>query len=47
MPFVHNWGISDGIFEEDGVVKYGATDPRMKDALEWLQRCYAEGRIDM
>ena len=47
MPFVHNWGISDGIFEEDGVVKYGATDPRMKDALEWLHRCYAEGLIDM
>ena len=46
MPFIHNWGIAETFFEEDGQVKFGATDPRMKEALEWLSRCYAEGLID-
>ena len=46
MPFIHNWGIAETFFAEDGQVKFGATDPRMKDALEWLSRCYAEGLID-
>lgn len=47
MPFIHNWGIAETFFAEDGTVKYGAIDPRMKEALEWLHRCYAEGLIDM
>ena len=46
IPFIHNWGIAETFFEEDGQVKFGATDPRMKDALEWLNRCYAEGLLD-
>ena len=46
MPFIHNWGIAETFFAEDGQVKFGAADPRMKDALEWLHRCYAEGLID-
>ena len=46
MPFIHNWGIAETFFAEDGQVKYGATDPRMKDALEWLARCYKEGLLD-
>ena len=46
IPFIHNWGIAETFFAEDGTVKFGATDPRMKDALEWLHRCYAEGLID-
>ena len=46
IPFIHNWGIAETFFAEDGQVKFGATDPRMKDALEWLARCYAEGLID-
>ncbi len=46
MPFVHNWGIAEYFFAEDDVVKFGATDPRMKDALSWLNKCYAEGLID-
>ena len=46
IPFIHNWGIAETFFAEDGVVKFGATDPRMKDALEWLSRCYAEGLLD-
>ena len=46
IPFINNWGIAETFFAEDGQVKFGATDPRMKDALEWLNRCYAEGLID-
>ena len=46
MPFIHNWGIAETFFAEDGKVKFGATDPRMKDALEWLARCYKEGLLD-
>lgn len=46
MPFVHNWGIDETFFAEDGVVKFGAIDARMKDALAWLNRCYTEKLID-
>ena len=46
IPFIHNWGIAETFFAEDGQVKFGATDPRMKEALEWLNRCYAEGLLD-
>lgn len=46
IPFINNWGIAETFFAEDGKVKFGATDPRMKDALEWLNRCYAEGLLD-
>ena len=46
MPFVHNWGIAETFFAEDGKVKFGATDPRMKEALEWLHRCYEEKLLD-
>ncbi|MBR3107214.1 MAG: extracellular solute-binding protein [Clostridia bacterium] len=46
IPFVHNWGIAETFFAEDGQVKFGATDPRMKDALEWLHRCYEEKLLD-
>ncbi len=46
MPFVNNWGIAEYFFAEDNVVKFGATDPRMKEALAWLNKCYAEGLID-
>lgn len=46
MPFVHNWGIAEYFFAEDGKVKFGAIDARMKDALTWLNKNYAEGLID-
>ena len=46
MPFVHNWGIAETFFAEDGQVKFGATDPRMKEALTWLNRCYSEQLLD-
>ena len=46
MPFVHSFGIEEFFFAEDDVVKYGAIDPRMKEALTWLSKCYTEGLID-
>ena len=46
MPFVHSWGIEETFFAEDDVVKFGAIDPRMKEALTWLSKCYTEGLID-
>lgn len=47
MAFINNWGIAETFFAEDGKVKFGATDARMKEALEWLHRCYEEKLIDM
>ena len=46
MPFVNSWGIEETFFAEDNTVKFGATDARMKDALTWLNKCYANGLID-
>ncbi len=46
MPFVHSYGIEEFFFAEDDVVKLGAIDPRMKEALTWLSKCYTEGLID-
>lgn len=40
-------GINEDFFEEDGVVKFGATDPRMYEVIEWLRDLYAEGLIDV
>lgn len=37
---------NDDFFIEDGDLKYGPTDPRYKDALEYLNKLYAEGLID-
>ncbi len=46
MPFVNSWGIEETFFAEDDVVKFGAVDARMKDALAWLNKCYEAGLID-
>lgn len=46
ISLTYNWGIDDTFFEEDGQVKFGFTDPRMKEALTWMAKCYAEGLID-
>ena len=46
MPFVHSFGVEETFFAEDDVVKFGATDARMKEALTWLSKCYTEGLID-
>jgi putative aldouronate transport system substrate-binding protein len=39
-------GIKEDYFAEDGVVKYGALDPRFKAAVEIARRWYADGLID-
>ncbi len=46
ISLIYSWGTAEFFFEEDGVVKMGATDPRMKEALTWLNKCYAENLID-
>lgn len=36
----------DDFFIEDGKIKYGPTDPRYKDALQYLNKLYKEGLLD-
>jgi len=37
---------TDDFFIEDGKIKYGPTDPRYKDALQYLNKLYSEGLLD-
>ncbi|TBL75331.1 extracellular solute-binding protein [Paenibacillus thalictri] len=37
---------TDDFFVEDGKIKYGPTDPRYKDALQYLNKLYSEGLLD-
>lgn len=46
IPFIFSWGIEEEFFEENGKIVYGAIDPRMKDALAWINKAYTEGLID-
>lgn len=47
MVFGYAWGLQDDeFFIEDGKVKYGAADPRMKELITWLAKLYSEGLID-
>jgi putative aldouronate transport system substrate-binding protein len=38
--------VIEDYFAEDGVIKYGALDPRLKEAVEIARKWYAEGLID-
>ena len=38
--------VIEDYFVEDGVVKYGVLDPRLREAVEIARRWYAEGLID-
>ncbi|MBQ3667897.1 MAG: extracellular solute-binding protein [Clostridia bacterium] len=40
-------GINEDFFVEDGEVKFGATDPRFYEVIEWLRDLYADGLIDV
>lgn len=46
--FDASFGIDEDFYvSEDGSeILFGATDPRMKDALTWLNKLYAEGLLD-
>jgi putative aldouronate transport system substrate-binding protein len=47
IVFAQAWGLkSEEFFLEDGKVKFGATDQRMRDALTWVTKLYKEGLID-
>ncbi|TDF99280.1 extracellular solute-binding protein [Paenibacillus piri] len=37
---------TDDFFIEDGKIKYGPTDSRYKDALQYLNKLYSEGLLD-
>ncbi|MEK3721278.1 extracellular solute-binding protein [Paenibacillus sp. FSL H8-0034] len=37
---------TDDFFVEDSKIKYGPTDPRYKDALQYLNKLYSEGLLD-
>ncbi|MBQ6716425.1 MAG: extracellular solute-binding protein [Clostridia bacterium] len=40
-------GINEDFFTEDDTVKFGCTDERMYEVIEWLRDMYAEGLIDV
>ncbi len=40
-------GINEDFFTEDDTVKFGATDSRMYEVIEWLHQLYSEGLIDV
>ena len=44
--FVGAYGITQGFYLEDGVVKYGATQPAYKEFLSEFSKWYKEGLID-
>ena len=46
MPIVEAFGIKEEFFVDNNKIAYGATDPRMKDALTYLNKLYSEGLID-
>ncbi len=46
MNFAEAFGIREEYFVEDGTVKYGAIDPRMKDVLTFLNKMYTEKLVD-
>lgn len=51
LAFMEAFGISgfeanEQFFIEDGQVKYAYTDPRCKEALEFINKLYSEGLID-
>ncbi|MDF2964549.1 MAG: transporter substrate-binding protein [Paenibacillus sp.] len=37
---------TDDFFIEDGKIKYGPTDPRYKEALQYLNKLFSEGLLD-
>ena len=45
-PFMAAFGIDIQTFVEDGQVKFGAADPRMKDALTYINKLYSEKLLD-
>jgi putative aldouronate transport system substrate-binding protein len=46
MGLTQSWGIREEFFAEDGKVKFGSTDPRMKEVITLLAKMYKEGIID-
>ncbi|WP_249435630.1 extracellular solute-binding protein [Paenibacillus sp. Marseille-Q4541] len=45
--FIGAFGIKKGFYQEDGLVKFGPSEPEYKDFLSLFRDWYAEGLIDM
>jgi putative aldouronate transport system substrate-binding protein len=53
-PLIYSWGVgtrangnmNDDTFVEDGQIKFGPTDPRFRQALQFINRMYSEGLLD-
>lgn len=45
-PFVGAFGITTGLYQEGGVVKYGPAQPQFKEYLALMNKWYKEGLID-
>jgi putative aldouronate transport system substrate-binding protein len=46
MGITQSWGIREEFFIEDGKMKFGSTDPRMKEVIALLAKMYKEGILD-
>ncbi len=46
MQFLEPFGIEEEFFVENEKIVYGAADPRMKDALDFIRRLYQQQLID-
>lgn len=44
--FLHAWGISDGFYQENGQVKFGAIEPAFQEFVAVMHQWYEEGLID-
>lgn len=44
-PFFGSFGVSHGIYQEDGVAKYGPMEPGYREALVYLNKLYNDGLI--
>lgn len=44
--FIGAWGISNGFYQENGVVKYGPAQPEYKEFLAYMNKLYADGLLD-
>lgn len=44
--FLYAWGISDGFYQENGKIKFGAIEPSFKEFVTVMNKWFKEGLID-
>ena len=47
FPFISAYDICVGLYNDEGIVKYGPAEDKMKDALTLLNKWYADGILDV